>query len=238
MAYRRSRLKRVEEKRAVKNTVLYIILTIGLVGVLLVFGLKGLTAFTSLVNNIAGKDSTQITQNSPPPPPPHVNIPPDFTNQDNYKVEGTTRAGISVEIFFNGEKKELVADKQGEFSSNFPLKDGQNSFYVKVVDSAGQESASTNTYMITLDKVPPKLEIISPSADQHFYGSQQKQVKIQGQTEAEARVTINDRVAIVRGDGKFDFSTSLNDGENVFSIKSIDKAGNETDAELHLFFNS
>jgi len=235
MAYRSSRLKRVEETKAIRSTGFYIALTVGFIALLLFFGVPLLSKFSSFLVNLAGKEA-ENPDNSPPPPPPAISTLSEFTKEEKLKLTGFTRPGLTVLIFFNDEKFEVLADAEGEFTYLFDLSPGINKVYAKVQDNSGRESTSTQTYNVTFDKEPPKLEIISPENGKQFLGLQQKQITIEGQTEPNVYININDRVVIVKSDGKFNFQTNLNDGENIFKIKATDRAGNETELEFKVSF--
>jgi hypothetical protein len=66
--------------------------------------------------------------------------------------------------------------------------------------------------------------------------SENRQISIEGQTESGAQVNINGRWAVVDTNGKFNYTLSLEDGDNNFVITSKDEAGNETQLELNIVF--
>lgn len=236
MTPRKSRLERSEEKKAIKSTFFYVILTLGILVLLFVIGIPAITKFTALVAGVTGNDSGGFQNNSPPPPPPSIETLPSYTNDESIRLKGRTRPGYTVSVFFNDDKIEVLANAEGEFNSTLELSGGTNSVAALVTDNFGQDSVRTQTYSVVLDKEKPKLEIISPENEKQFYGNRDKQQTIQGQTEPDARITINDKVVIVRSDGKFDYQTTLSNGKNVYKIKSVDRAGNETESELSLNF--
>lgn len=234
MATRKSRLERSEDKKAIKSTLFYVLLTLAIIVLLFFIGIPAITKFTSLLAGITGSESTSLTSTSPPPPPPSLGEMPAYTNQDVVRLKGQTRPGYTVSVFFNNDKIEVLANASGEFNSTLELSGGTNSVAALVTDNEGQESVKTQPFSIVLDKEKPTLEIISPENGKKLYGNRDKQQTIQGQTEPDAKITINDQVVIVRSDGKFDFPTTLSNGENVYKIKSTDRAGNETQYELTL----
>lgn len=238
MAYkvRSSRLKRVEESRAVKSTAFYVVLTIVIIASLLIFGVPALSRLTSLVGNVT-RSGIDYTTDTPPPPPPHVEVPAKYTKEEKLKFTGTTRPGQTVLIFFNSDKTEVLANAEGAFTGIFDLSLGENTVYAQVKDQKGQTSTETERFVVVYDTVAPKLELISPENGKSMFGANQKRVQIEGQSEADSRVTINDRIAIVKADGKFTYAATLEPGENVFKIKSTDLAGNETELELKLNYS-
>jgi bacillopeptidase F len=90
---------------------------------------------------------------------------------------------------------------------------------------------------LVFDNEAPEIKILSPSDGASFYGSKQKNVTINGTTKIDSSLTINDRIATVNDDGGFSLNYSLSNGENNLAIKSIDKAGNEKEINLKLFFS-
>lgn len=231
MGIRGSRLKRIEEGRAIRTTVKYIVLT-GLVILLLIrFGLPALSRLTALVADLTTQEPENNYSQSPLPPPQIANLP-DFTNNETLRVTGNTRPGYSVYVYFNDDKTEVLANANGEFTSTFKLSRGENSISALVAHS-GQESTKTENYIVNFDNEPPKIELIAPENGKQFTG-RDSHTQIEGATEPDAKVTINGRVAIVRGDGKFDFPLVLSEGENTFQILARDKAGNEAELEVKL----
>lgn len=235
--YRPSRLKRFEEKRALRSTALYIALTVGVVVLLFTLGIPLVSRLAILVGNVTRTD-LEYGQDSPPPPPPRINEPKEATNEEKLKITGYTNAGNTVAIYFNDEKTEVLATASGEFTAMFDLSIGPNTVYAEVVDSRGQKSMPSEKFTVTLDKEPPKLEIISPENGKSFFGATQKQTQIDGQSEPNTHITINDRVVIVKNDGKFNFPVSLEPGENTFKIVATDEAGNKTELEFKLSYSS
>ncbi len=233
-----SRLASVEEKRNIKNAILFVALTIATITLIFFVGIPLLGKFAAFVSDI-GKSDKPITNNdSTPPAPPRFNQFPDFTNQKNINLSGNSEAGANVKITFNGDEQSSLADKDGNFSFAFDLNDGDNIFSAIAVDTAGNVSQKTKEYKITFDNKAPDLTINSPSDGAQFFGSKQRQVTIQGTTEVGSKITINDRIISVDGTGKFQYTTTLNDGENKFNLKSTDEAGNITEKDLVLNFAS
>lgn len=237
MSKRKSRLQRTEEASAVRSAMFYILLTIGVIAILFFIGIPIVSRLSTIVLeftggvNVAGEN-----ENLPPPPPPEIDSPPQYFKNDKYSLKGSTRPGYNVNVFFNGDKIEVLSDADGEFNLNLELSSGTNTLALSVIDKNGKESVKTREYTIILDKEAPKLEIISPSEGQQFSGIRANQARIEGQTEPDAKILINERIAIVKSDGKFDFPVTLSEGENTFTIKSIDPAGNETETSLKLLY--
>lgn len=233
-----SRLASVEERKNTRNAFLFIILTIGALALLFFVGLPALGNFAAFVSEI-GKSNKPITSNDKTPPaPPRFNNLSDFTNQQTITLTGSSEPGATVKLTFNGSETQNLVDKDGKFSFDINLQDGENDFSAVAVDTAGNTSQKSSDFKITFDNKPPDLSIDSPSDGAQFLGSKERQVTIQGTTESNTQVTINDRIIAVDDNGKFQYTTTLSDGENKFAVKATDQAGNTTEKDLTLNFTS
>lgn len=227
-----------EEIKNRRNAIFYIFLTIAAILILYFLGIPALGRLTSIVSSIKNKDNKITSSDITPPPPPKFKNFSEFSNQENQTLYGNTEAGATVKLTFNGTNQETLADNDGQFSFNVTLKDGTNTFAATATDQAGNQSQKSNDYQITFDKKSPDLEITSPNDGSSFFGSTQRQLTIQGKTEIESEVTINDRIISVDDAGIFQYTTTLNEGANIFNIKSKDKAGNVTEKNITVNFTS
>jgi hypothetical protein len=233
-----SRLASVEERRNIKSTIIFISLTIVTIVLLFFVGIPILGRFTAFISDLGKSNKPITTLDTTPPAPPKFNTFSDFTNQENVSIAGTAEPGATVNLTFNGVEKNTLSDTGGNFSFSQKLNEGENHFSAVAVDSSGNESQRTKDLVITFDKKAPDLTIDSPGDGSQFFGSKQRQVTIVGTTESTAGVTINDRIISVDDNGKFQYTTTLNDGENKFTVKSTDQAGNVTEKSLTLTFSS
>lgn len=231
-----SRLQSVEEKRNLKKAVYFILSTIVAIVLLFFYGVPVLGKFAGFVSDL-GKSGKAISVNDKTPPaPPRFDFLNNFTNQQNIDIAGVTESGATIKFTFNGNAQESLADKDGRFQFNVLLSNGENTYSALAVDSAGNLSQQTKTFTITFDNKPPDLTISSPNDGTGFFGSSQRQVTINGTTDTGSQITINDRMVNADDTGKFQYTTTLNDGENKFNIKSVDSAGNTKEQPLTLNF--
>lgn len=239
MIRRYSRLASVEEKKNFKTALIFGLLTVVFLVVLFFIGIPFLGRFVGFVSDL-GKSNKPITVNDKTPPaPPSFDTFSPFTNQKTVSLTGRTEPGATVTLTFDSANQNVVAGKDGKFSfTNLSLNDGENDFSATATDTAGNISQKTPSLSITFDNKPPNLTIDSPADGAGFFGSKQRQVTIQGTTDAGDSITVNDRIVVVDDNGKFQFTTSLNDGANSFSIKSTDQAGNTTEKNITLNFTS
>lgn len=228
---------KAEEKKITKSTFFYIFLTTLSILVIFFFGIPIVIKFASFLTNInkSGK-SVEISDTIPPPPPRLINLP-EAVNSKSLEVNGTSEPGSTVTIDINDEKEEVVVGNEGDFLIKILLKDGDNKIFAYTTDQSGNESQKTQTYTISFDKQNPEITITKPKDGETFSGSKQRQITIEGSTEIQASLKINDRFVLVENDGSFSFFTTLTSGENNFNIKAQDRAGNSSEKTIKVFYN-
>lgn len=231
-----SRLEKVEEQRQVRTAIKFVVLTIGLILFLVALGVPLLARLTGIATSLEGNQSIIGSEDKTPPAPPRISTLPSWTNEKDLVVEGNTEAGATVKVSINNESQETTADALGNFSVRIELVKGENTLYANATDNSNNESQNSQKHTVNYDNEPPKVEISKPTDGQTFAGSKEKQINIEGMTEAQAQVTINDRFLIVSGEGKFNYPTNLGDGENTFNVKSTDRAGNMTEVSLRVTY--
>jgi hypothetical protein len=233
-----SRLESVEQKRNFRSALILIILSIAAVATLIVVGIPAVGKIASFVSDLRGDGSPTTLNDKTPPAPPTFGSFPDFTNQQAVNLVGTAEPEATVKLTFNGTEQEVVVDKDGNFSfQNLNLFDGDNTFSGITVDPAGNLSQRTVEKKIVYDNKPPSLSIDNPADGSKFFGSGQRQVTIQGTTDGGASITINERIVAVDESGKFQYTFTLNTGDNKLTFKSIDQSGNSTEKEITLNFS-
>ena len=238
MIKRYSRLQSVEEKKNTTHAALFIILTIAIVAVLFFFGIPALSRVVYFVSNLKKTNTPIQTTDTTPPPPPRFNSFSSFTNQQTVNISGNAEPGSTVKLTFNGQEHASLVDKDGNFSfTNLTLNSGTNTFSGISIDSAGNQSQKTQDYTITFDNKPPSLTINSPSDGSQFFGSNQRQITIEGTTDPGDQITINGRIVAVDDSGNFQYTTTLNDGQNTFTAIATDQAGNTTEKDFTLNFS-
>lgn len=233
-----SRLNSVEEKRNIKKAVTFVVLTLVSLVLLFFIGIPLLGRFTGFVSDLGKSNKPIGSTDKTPPAPPKFNTTPDFTNQTSLEISGNTESGATVKLTINSSETESLSDKNGKFTIKIDLRAGDNNFSAFAVDPAGNVGQETENFKIVFDNKAPDLTIDSPADGSQFFGTKQKQVTIQGTTEPDTQVTINDRIISVDGAGKFQYSSSMDEGENKFNIKVTDQAGNLTEKDVIFTFSS
>lgn len=235
---RYSRLESTEEKRNFRNAVIFTGLSILTLVILFVFGIPAVGRVAGFVSDLKNGGSPIKNNDKTPPPPPRFNTYNDFTNSEYFTISGTSEPGSILKLNLNGAVKESVVDKDGKFTyTDLKLIEGENKFWAVAVDAAGNPSQNSNEHTINYDVKPPVLTIENPVDGTNFFGSTQRQININGQSEPGSGVTINDRFVSVNGEGKFQYPITLNSGDNVLNIKTTDKAGNTSEKSITLIFS-
>lgn len=235
--HRYSRRQAVEERNSVRKAYWYILVSIVLIFLMIFYGIPLLSRFALFTANLKGGSESVNFGDATPPAPPSFDEIPDFTNEDTLEISGRSEEGSVVTIYTNGDQMEILTDKDGAFTFTFELTEGENTFYAIAKDTSGNNSQETTEFVVIFDDTEPELTITAPTKNS-FFGQSERQVVIQGETEKNTSITINDRSVVVDANGKFSFSTSLIDGENIFVIVSEDRAGNQTTEEIKLTFTS
>ena len=200
------------------------------------YGLPVVIKFVSFLTEINQSSLPVETNDTTPPTLPRFNSLPLVTKDDNIEIKGNTEAGAKITIYINENQEEIISDSSGNFSLNFNLTKGDNYVSAKATDAFGNESQKSETQKIIYDTDAPVLEITKPQDKSEFFGSRQRQLIIEGKTEEESKVQINQRWVVVESNGNFTFTTSLQEGDNIFKVVSEDLAGNKTEKSFSVNF--
>lgn len=225
-----------EEKRNTRKAVLFVLVSLAIIIFLSFYGLPIITKLIGFATSFKKVNQTTSLIDKTPPSPPFLQSIPDATNVSPFEITGRVEPGNTVVINFNAKEEEIQTDENGNFSAKFELIKGDNTFFAYTKNPAGNKSQDTKSYVLVFDNEAPDIKILSPNDGSSFYGSKQKNVTIQGTTEIDSSVTINNRIATVNDDGSFSLNHTLSNGENDLVIKSVDRAGNEKEINLKLSF--
>lgn len=218
-----SRLVKYERRQAVRSALIYLILTALILFGVTRFGTQVLTSITVFLTS--GKDNTQSISSLIAPP--QIDTVSEITNQKSIAVQGSAPSGQTVRLTLNGQKQDIVANSQARWTILFPLNEGNNLLRAQVVDSQGNVSQEVST-SVTLDTALPTISSLLPDDGITKTGKKEQLLEISGQTEQDASVRVNDRIAVVNGQGQFRTQLPLSEGENIFTIVVTDRAGNTT----------
>ncbi len=234
-----SRLRKFEEKRQERKIVGALAGIVAIFLFLVFFGLKILTAFSLLVDNIRGNSKkTTITTQEQLILPPELDPIPIATNSATILITGKGTAGLTAILNINElDTKETIVTEDGSFKfTNVPLSDGSNSFSVKLTDDKKNVSTSSDVLTITYKKSKPTLDVTTPSDGAKISG-EQNTITVSGKTEDTNTVTINGRLVVMKNDGSFTYDYPLGEGDTTLQIVAKDPAGNETKVERKVSYS-
>ena len=232
-----SRKLSTERRKNNRKIVTLSALSLTVIVILFLYGIPLVVRYTEFITNIRSSNTPFASNDQTPPSPPRLDLSSDYTNREEIDINGSSEPGSTVELRINNSQIEVLTNKEGRFSTTVTLTEGDNRIRAKARDAAGNESSSSDEINVIFDKTAPEVEITSPSDGSTYYGQTQKQITIQGNTESNARVTLNDRIVIVENDGTFRRQYTLSDGDNVLQIKVEDQAGNSTEIELKVIYS-
>ena len=234
---RYSRLAQTEERKNKRKAVIYIIFAILVLLLLVTLGIPLMVKMTSIISDIRQSDQPIEQDDTTPPAPPRLDPLPEATNDERIEIKGTSEPGSTAILILNNEKIETIVNDKGEFNYTFNLDNGENTIIAQSKDREGNVSAETDEYAVVYDNEPPEVEIKSPGEGERFFGLKERQIIIEGSTEQNVGITINDKFVAVDTDGTFAFATTLKEGDNEFKIKVTDNAGNTTETGLKVNYS-
>jgi hypothetical protein len=226
-----SRLRRIEERTAKRTMILTIAGTVGILGILMIFGVNILVNFSVFLDKMRGSGPV------PTPTPAYVLPPvldalPEATNTATLSVSGKGNPFYSVTLIVNDiPLRTIKAASDGAFLfTDVKFADGTNTVRAKQANDHGSTSSPSEDTTVEIKKSKPKLELTSPSDGMSVSGDTNT-VSVAGKTDDGNRVTVNDRFVIVRTDGTFQYDFPLPEGDTTLKITVTDPAGNQTTEE-------
>lgn len=234
---RKSRLVRNELDQAKHDVRRYLILTVALSVFGFFLGLPIVTRFAAFVHELTSSDQPIEISDKTPPAPPLLHNVPTYTNKETLEINGSSEPGSIVKVFVNNTDNETVANNEGSFTAQIKIHDGDNRLWAKAVDEAGNESQETNKLTLIYDNEPPELQLSKPQDGDSFYSDKNREISVEGQTEGADKITVNDRVAIIDQNGKFNLNIRLDPGTNEIKIKASDAAGNESEMTISITYS-
>ncbi len=232
-----SRLTSKEEAKAFKKLAMLFVLVIVIALAFIFMGLPMLISFSSFVTS--QNDSTKSitgSRDTIAPFPPRFDSLPEATNSATLIVKGFAEAGSTVELSSESITLSLIADKEGEFSTQLKLVTGINTISAIAVDNAGNKSSPSQALKVELKTTKPTLEVQEPTEGKSLSGSDNA-VTVNGKIENGGSITVNGRFVSIDQGGKFQTQVLLSSGENKIEVIAKDKAGNETKTERKVTYN-
>jgi len=236
---RRSRLAKQQNKKMKKQAVSFLIISVVFLVLFFWIGIPGLIKLAVNLGNSKASSKFNIEADTIPPAPPQLELIPTATTSAIINLYGTAEPGSKIVLYKNNSQdEESTTDADGQFSFlNIKLSSGTTTFYAKSIDASENESQNSSYQTIIFDDEAPELSIAQPTDGAEFYGQTEQVIDIQGSTDPNANVYLNDRQLVVTGDGSFSTKYQLEEGDNQLNFKSIDEAGNELETTLNVKYS-
>ncbi len=242
MAYRsykyRSRALRRTAKRSKRNFVISLILIIVFSYLALIWILPNFIGAIGTVKNFIHPSEKKVNSEiqTTTLAPPVLNIPYEATNTAQINIQGYSSPNLKVKLFLDDREIQTTdVSPDGSFTfQNIDLRIGTNNIYGKTVDKENNESLPSKTLKVIFDNEKPPLDLSEPEDGKKVQG--ERKIKFAGKTEVGAKVYINGNQIIVDKDGNFSSEQSLNDGDNNFTIRSLDSALNFNEISHRITF--
>lgn len=233
-----SRLSRTLEQQSKKQLYIFLFSSLVLIAASIFFGPRILDFIgTYMIGSGSDQQATDENKIEFVAPPQFSSIPR-ASETNVISLSGTTTSSnATVEIFVNNRKEASVeVSKNNTFEfKNIKLQEGQNILKGRTI-VGDRKSDYTKDYIVIFSKEPPKIEEVSPGDGSEFKRGDQE-IRVQGKTEPQNTVTVNNFRAIVDENGNFSYYLRLNEGENKISIKAVNVAGKETVKEITVRFS-
>lgn len=239
MRYRyNSRSAKRIAKKSKRNFFITIILITGLMYATLQWILPSVIGGVGLINSKIKPTKKIVDTNFDSLAPPVIDIPFEATNTAKINITGYAPPDSKVELLIDDSIKDTTTTKEnGSFEfTDISLSLGINNISGKTVDEKGTESMSSKTLYIYYSNESPNLKVSDPEDNRTIQGGDKK-ITIKGKTDADIKIYVNETRIITNSDGNFSSEQPLNDGDNNFTIKAIDKAGNETSLLRKVTYN-
>lgn len=205
---------------------------------LIFFGVPALARIVAFVSELNSTSVPVVLNDTIPPAPPKIFTLPEYTKEKRITISGTAEAGSTLIFFINGQKeKETVVDASSNFSLEARLSEGENNIWAKAIDQAKNESAESEKQTVIFDDNPPEITIDSPKDGETFYGPSAKTIEVRGSIDENAQIFVNDRRAVVDSENNFSTTVSLSEGENILTIKALDRSENESEEIIRVNYS-
>lgn len=234
-----SHLTRHLRKKNSKKMMIFSFFGVILMVIFIRFGLRGIIDGVMFLNSGVSKDKivTKTTNNKN-----EIFLgsfrfdePLNATNEAYLFVSGDVDQFDLLQIFINNSQvKEKIITNKSSFSERVGLlKEGNNKLFVVVKSKDSKHEKQSDTYIVEYIKEDATLEINSPKDKST---TSKSEIEINGITNKNASVTLNNRPLVVDLQGNFTTNFKLNNGENKLQFSATDIAGNLTVKEITIIY--
>lgn len=222
-----SRLEKHKQKQYTVTVTSIIILIVILIVFFFTVGIKLLLNGSAFIASIGTKKTTTQPLNKKEDFIGNITIDeiPTATNSATIHIEGSVLNFDKVALYLNGDKvKDISITDSDQFTTDIDgLAKGDNTFYALGRSSQSSASEQSNTFTVLFKNEKPKLEIKDPQDNSK---TNKQEISINGTTDKEVFVRVNDSPIVVDAQGNFTTLIRLKDGSNTINISAHDIAGN------------
>ena len=214
--------------------------------ILLAIGIGGTLLFVFLLLPLIIKTTAQIKMSSAPqiiqqvvPQAPILNAPESYLSTTDLAITGYGEPEMVVQLVVNNQQKErhnIRVSADGTFSIPVLLNEGENTITAFTIYDKETQSDVGRLYTVTVDQEAPPISLTNLSNGQEIVGKEQRNFQLNGETESNIKIYVNDRLTRSDENGNFSIIITLEEGENHLFIEATDKADNQTQLEINFKF--
>ncbi|HVZ67723.1 MAG TPA: hypothetical protein VG917_05700 [Patescibacteria group bacterium] len=234
-----SRLNRRSVNQGKRQLYVYLISIVVIIFLALNFGPFLLARVGNIIDGITGKNNqTDTVVSNSELQAPTLDPLPDATPSATIKITGQSfYPNGEVELYVNGAKVDSVdVDSSLDFEfKDVALRSGTNTINTRMIIGKRRSSLSDD-YTIQRQQDAPSLDITFPSDGASFTKADQ-QITVQGKTNPDSSVKVNDFIAIVDSSGNFTYQLNLNDGDNNITVVAENPAGKTTTKQIKVTYS-
>jgi len=229
-----TRLEDNLKRRSNHRIILYIVILIALIYFMFTFGIKLLVnSIVFLTSRNSNNTTNTQTQEEVYLLPPEILDIPVATNSATAKIAIRVTLAKKVKVFVNKEEfKSFTADKE-TYDMGIDLKKGENEVYLTLEDTKSKTKKQSSVFKVTYKSEKPKLDIASPKDGDK---TSSDEISINGETDKDNEIFINDFPVVLLAEGKFSYSIRLSEGENKIKVVAKDNAGNTEEKNLTITY--
>jgi len=226
-----SRLIKKERQKLTKQIIWFSALSVLLI---LFFLFVVMPIFVRVVNGIINTNPINNDNEEVFIQAPALDAPPAYVANSSLQVTGYGEEQAEIIFIINGsEDVTVLAADDGRFEALLELTEGENVISAYSQINSDQVSPVSKQYLVVLDTEPPVIELTSPE-DGKTYNIKDQTLNVEGSTDPDAKVYLNERLIFPSSDGKFVSKFQLQEGDQTITIKAVDQAGNQSEVVRHI----
>jgi hypothetical protein len=203
---------------------------------------EGDNTFVIEATDLAGNEAVSTLVITKDVTPPQYTLEETVSDGDLIDLDGerfatgTGPGGVRLTLEFSVSEHTTVTASgghgqvsgEGDIVIDIDLEEGENTITFSFTDEAGNAAPSL-TYKVTLDTTPPEIEV---PGSETTVRTKDRTHWLMGRVEEGSTLTLDGAPVKVNADGSFSTQVDLAKGENVFSLKAVDRVGLESTLDV------